>query len=64
MQPLQACRSQDPGIAPSYTAGIPKRGCPLFHAGPWLYHAGVDKRIPTGHLRATITLTTYSTLPF
>lgn len=32
--------------------------------GPWLFHAGVGKRIPAGHLRATITLTKYSTTPF
>lgn len=29
-----------------------------------LYHAGTDKRIPTGHLRAVVTLTDYSEIPF
>ena len=33
-------------------------------AGPWLYHAGVDNRIPPRHLRATFTLTDQSTIPF
>lgn len=32
-------------------------------AGPWLYHAGVDKRLPEKHLRATFTLTDYTTIP-
>lgn len=32
--------------------------------GPFVYHAGVDKRIPEKHIRATITLTDYSTTPF
>lgn len=32
--------------------------------GPWLYHAGIDKRIPAGHLRAVVTLTDYSEIPF
>ena len=32
--------------------------------GPWLYHHGVDKRIPEKHIKATVTLTDYSTTPF
>ena len=32
--------------------------------GPWLYHHGVDKRIPEKHIKATVTLTDYSTIPF
>lgn len=32
--------------------------------GPFLWHAGVDKRIPARHLRATVTLTDYSITPF
>ena len=32
--------------------------------GPFVYHAGVDKRIPEKHIRATVTLTDYSTTPF
>ena len=31
--------------------------------GPWLYHAGVDKHIPPRHIRATVTLTTYTGIP-
>jgi len=32
--------------------------------GPFLWHKGVDKRIPVKHIRATVTLTTYSETPF
>jgi len=32
--------------------------------GPCLYHHGVDKRIPEKHIKATVTLTTYSETPF
>lgn len=32
--------------------------------GPLVYHAGVDKRLPKGQLRALVTLTDYSTIPF
>ena len=31
--------------------------------GPWLYHYGVDKHIPPRHIRATVTLTTYTGRP-
>lgn len=33
-------------------------------AGPWLYHAGVDKRLPPRTLRALVTLADYSLTPF
>lgn len=32
--------------------------------GPFLYHKSVDKHLPARHIRATITLTDYSTTPF
>ena len=32
--------------------------------GPFLYHAGVDKRIPVKTIRALVTLTDYSPTPF
>ena len=32
--------------------------------GPFVYHAGVDKRIPEKHIRATVTLTDYSEVLF
>lgn len=32
--------------------------------GPFLWHKGVDKNLPARHIRATITLTDYSTTPF
>lgn len=32
--------------------------------GPFLWHAGVDKRIPARHIQATVTMTDYSTIPF
>ena len=31
--------------------------------GPWLWHMGVDKHIPPKHIRATVTLTTYTGAP-
>ena len=33
-------------------------------AGPWIYHAGIDKRMPPKHIRATVHLLDYSTIPF
>lgn len=32
-------------------------------AGPWMYHAGVDRTIPAGHMRLTVTLTDYCPVP-
>lgn len=32
--------------------------------GPWCYHAGVDSRLKPGTMRATVTLTPYSDIPF
>lgn len=32
--------------------------------GPFVYHKGVDKRIPVKHIKATVTLTDYSAVPF
>ena len=32
--------------------------------GPFVYHAGVDTHLPAKTIRATITLTDYSTTPF
>ena len=32
--------------------------------GPFVYHAGTDKRLAPRTMRATITLTDYSTIPF
>lgn len=32
--------------------------------GPFCYHAGVDKRIPEKHMRATVYLTDYAPIPF
>lgn len=32
--------------------------------GPWLYASGTDKRIPERTMRAVVTLTTYSGIPF
>lgn len=32
-------------------------------AGPWAYHAGIDRAIPVGHLRLTFTLTDYEAVP-
>lgn len=32
-------------------------------AGPWLYHEAVDKNLPAGHMRATVTLTDYHPTP-
>lgn len=31
--------------------------------GPWLYHLGVDKHIPAGHIRATVMLLDYTGRP-
>ena len=32
--------------------------------GPFVYHKGVDARIPPKHIRALVTLTDYSEVPF
>lgn len=46
------------------TMGILDKDDYHYVLGPFLYHAGSDKRIPDKHLRATVTLTDYSTIPF
>lgn len=46
------------------TMGILDEDNHRYVLGPFIYHAGVDKRIPEKHMRATITLTDYSTTPF
>lgn len=46
------------------TMGILDEDNHKFVGGPWVYHAGTDKRLAPRTMRALITLADYSTTPF